>query len=245
MKKPWNKWTPTVTTGQAMQSGGPTRLVTLTQHAAVRVFSRSGRIRRKAANIGQIADYVSWLHGTFGDVRHVPTREDLWEVMLTCVGTAPVRGVEFGVAWGYGTSWWLTHITDPRLHWDGFDRFTGLPRSWRDMKEGFFDAGGMPPAIADDRVTWHVGDLEDTIRQLSFDRTEPSQLIILFDLDIYEPSAVAWQHIADSLQAGDVIYFDEAFDADERRLLNETVLPSGKFELLGASPMALALRKRS
>jgi hypothetical protein len=68
------------------------------------------------------------------------------------------------------------------------------------------------------------------------------QLVVLFDLDIFEPSLVAWQHLRGSLRAGDLLYFDEAFDADERRLLNEYVIPSGEYECVGATPTALGLQ---
>jgi len=44
-----------------------------------------------------------------------------------------------------------------------------------------------------------------------------------------------------SLRPGDLLYFDEAFDADERRLLNEYVLPSGEYNCLAATPTALGL----
>ena len=245
MKKLW--WRQTETTGghSELRNGGPSRFVTLTQHLAVAVFKRSARVSRKASNIGQIADYISWLKGTFPAVRHFATREELWSVMLIRASSEAIRGVEFGVAWGYGTNWWLTHLSDEHLRWDGFDRFTGLPREWRDMDEGSFNAGGRPPDISDGRVTWHVGDLEDHIDALLFDRTVDKQLLILFDLDIYEPSAVAWEHVKPFLRPGDLLYFDEAFDADERRLLRESVLPSGQFELVGATPMALALCVRA
>jgi hypothetical protein len=162
--------------------------------------------------------------------------------MAHAVGREPVRGIEFGVAWGYGTGWWLNRLSDPELRWDGFDRFTGLPRDWRDLDEGHFDAEGRPPAIDDARVTWHVGDVEDHVTSLALDRSTPFQLVVLFDLDIYEPSKIAWEYLRPHLRPGDLLYFDEAFDSDERKLLDEDVLPSGDFTFVGATPMALAIQ---
>jgi hypothetical protein len=64
---------------------------------------------------------------------------------------------------------------------------------------------------------------------------------MLFDLDIYEPTAFAWEMVGAQVQPGDVVYFDEAIDGDERRVLNEIVLPSIGFEPIGATALALGL----
>ena len=96
--------------------------------------------------------------------------------------------------------------------------------------------------IDDMRVTWHVGDVEDTLKDLILDRNESQQFVVLFDLDLFEPSRAAWDHLRDSLRPGDLLYFDEAFDADERKLLNELILPVGKYEYIGATPLALGLQ---
>jgi hypothetical protein len=226
---------------QALASASPPRFTIVTQHLATKVFALSGRLRRKVANIGEIADYIDWLRAQFGNVKPVAEREGVWEAMALRATGSTIRGMEFGVAWGYGTGWWLNRLPGKHLAWDGFDRFTGLPRSWRGLESGYFDAAGKPPAIDDDRVTWHVGDVEDHLVDLRLDRDATQQLIVLFDLDIFEPSLVAWQHILPSLRPGDLLYFDEAFDHDERRLLNDYVLPSGKFEFVAANPLTLAL----
>lgn len=224
-----------------LPNGGPSKFVTTTQHWAVRLFRLSPRLRYKMANIGDVADYVSWVTANFGAFEPSATREDLWELMRSRLGSGRVRGAEFGVAWGYGSGWWLDHVDDPAFRWDGFDRFTGLPRAWRKLDAGHFDADGTPPPIDDSRVTWHVGDVEDHIDDLEINRTQTDQLVILFDLDIFEPSLVAWEYLRPHLRSGDILYFDEAYDSDERRLLDEHVLVAGDFELIGATPMALAL----
>jgi hypothetical protein len=193
-------------------------------------------------NAGEIANYVSWVTEVFGNTGFLPTREKLWEQMAQKVSQGQTRGIEFGVAFGYGSDWWLKRFPKASLRWDGFDRFTGLPRAWRDLDAGTFDAEGRTPDIDDQRVTWHVGDVEDKLKDLTLDRDEEMQLVVLFDLDIFEPSLTAWEYIRDSLRQGDLLYFDEAFDADERRLLNEHILPSGKFECVGATSTGLGLQ---
>jgi len=214
------------------------------QYVAMKIFIWSSMLRYKAINVGDVANYVSWLRERFGDFKPLATRERLWERMAQVVGREPVRGIELGVAYGYGTGWWLNRLSDSRLRWDGFDRFTGLPRAWRNLGMGTFTSHGQTPAIDDLRLTWHIGDVEDQIEVLDLNRDVPFQLIVLFDLDIYEPTAVAWQHLRDHLRPGDVLYFDEAFDSDERRILNDLVLPAGEYAFIGATSMALALSVR-
>jgi hypothetical protein len=208
---------------------------------AGKLFQASSSIGRKVKNAGDIADYIAWGSNRFGRVKLLPRRESLWALMILRLRSDPIRGIEFGVAHGYGTGWWLSRLRDRPVRWDGFDRFTGLPRSWRGLEGGAFDAGGEPPDIRDERVTWHVGDVQDTLADLELDRSAPAQTVVLFDLDIFEPSLDAWNHIESSLRPGDLLYFDEAFDSDERRLLNEHVLPAGEFVCLGSTPTALAL----
>ena len=64
----------------------------------------------------------------------------------------------------------------------------------------------------------------------------------IFDLDLYEPSLFVWNKIKNQLKIGDVLYFDEAFDRNERRLLIEDVLVFGEFQFIGCTVMALAIR---
>ena len=216
-------------------------MVTSYQIVACRVFERLGVVRRKFANAGEIAGYLEWGLATFEGFRPVSRREFLWEEIAKLLGDKPVRGFEFGVAWGYCSAWWLRRMESKAFLWDGFDRFTGLPRGWRDLPEGAFDAQGKPPAINDSRVTWHIGDVQDRFSDLSLNRVNSERWLVVFDLDIYEPSVYVWDRIRGALQPGDVLYFDEAFDRDERHLLVHSVLPSGRFRLIGATPMALAL----
>jgi hypothetical protein len=213
------------------------------QEAAVRFFAASEALRRRAMNAGDLADYVGWVRDNFGDVPRYRSRERLWEAMVGHVAPGqPIMGLEFGVAWGYATDWWTRHLTTKTLEWHAFDRFTGLPRAWREHGAGTFDNSGAPPPVIDKRIHWHVGDVEDTIGDVPVERARDAQVVILFDLDIYEPSAVAWRHVVESLKTGDLLYFDESYDDDERRLLNEEILPSGRFTCIGCTPLALALR---
>lgn len=213
------------------------------QTIAARLFRASSTLRTKTINAGQVADFIDWQQRVFGCQPTVfGRREQLWERLAQRLDPSrPLVALEFGVAWGYATNWWLRRLHGRELVWHGFDRFTGLPRAWREQEQGAFGAGGKPPAIDDPRVRWHVGDVQDTLSAIDLVAARNAQWLMLFDLDIYEPTAFAWEMIGAHVQPGDVVYFDEAIDGDERRVLNEIVLPSIGFEPIGATALALGL----
>ena len=66
--------------------------------------------------------------------------------------------------------------------------------------------------------------------------------VFIFDLDLYDPTLFVWVKFKDEWKSKDIIYFDEAFDGDERKVLIEEVLPKLKVKLLGCTPYALALQ---
>jgi hypothetical protein len=210
---------------------------------AARLFRASPMLSTKTANAGQIADFVNWQRRVFG---YQPTffghQEKLYERLAQRLDpNRPLVALEFGVAYGYATNWWLCRLGGRDVVWHGFDRFTGLPRAWREHPKGAFDAGGKPPAIDDERVRWHVGDVEDTLAAVDLAAARDAQWLVLFDLDIYEPTAFAWEVINAHLRPGDVIYLDEAGVEDERRVLDEMIMPSIGCEPVGATPLGLGL----
>ncbi len=207
------------------------------------LFRASSTLRSKIINAGQIADFIDWQQRVFGLQPTVfGRREELWERLAQRLDpNRPVVALEFGVAWGYATNWWLSRLGGRNVVWHGFDRFTGLPRAWREHGEGAFDAGGKPPAIGDERVRWHVGDVQDTLGAVDLVAARDAQWLVLFDLDIFEPTAFAWEVISAHLRPGDMIYLDEAMDHDERRVLDEMILPSICCDPVGATPLGLGL----
>jgi hypothetical protein len=227
-----------------LRNSAPAAFIVAYQAVAARMFARSKSLRERVRNAGEIADFVDWQTEYFGRTTIFRTREQLWSAMAARMdGSRSWHGVEFGVAWGYATGWWLDRFPSAPLEtWDGFDRFTGLPRAWREHKEGTFDAGGRSPAIEDKRITWHVGDIEDTIPALDLARIADGGRLVLFDLDLYEPTVHSWRGIEKSLHRGDLLYFDEAMDDDERRVLVENILPSRKFEYVGCTSLSLGLQ---
>jgi hypothetical protein len=227
----------------AFPDAAPSAATLKMQAAAARLFQASATLRSKAINAGQIADYLDWQQPLWnGRPNILGRREELWELMAARLDPGrPLVALEFGVAWGYATDWWVRRLAGRALTWHGFDRFTGLPRSWREHDAGAFDAGGEPPAIDDARIVWHIGDVEDTIASVDLAAAREAQWLILFDLDIYEPTAVAWRALAPHLRAGDLLYLDEAMDSDERRVLDEMILPTIDCEPVGTTSLALGL----
>ena len=199
-------------------------------------------LARRLIHLGELADYCHWLSDSFGAIRLYRGREEMWqEQMLPRLQSGPVTGMEFGVAWGYATNWWLSRLRQEGVRWFGFDTFTGLPEKYRSHAPGQFSAQGMLPRIEDRRVDWVVGLAEDTLPRFHYERGLGERLLLFFDFDLFKPSREAWLHFESHLQGGDLLYFDEAYDSNERRLLNEFVLPHHEVRALGATTTALAL----
>lgn len=123
------------------------------------------------------------------------------------------------------------------VRWIGFDRFIGLPRGWRDLEPGAFDAGGRPPALSDTRLEFVVGDVEETLPlvQIGIETN-----VLLFDLDLHEPTLFCFRYFFPRLKKGDLLYFDEAFDTDERQIIENYFIPEFNLELIGYTHTACA-----
>ena len=109
------------------------------------------------------------------------------------------------------------------------------------MPAGAFNANGQTPQIDDERVTWFVGDVGETVKDIDWNQ-HLGQRLFIFDLDLFSPSLAVWEVIQEKLKPGDLLYFDEAFDIDERLLLQTYILPSNRFKPLGSSPFGIVLQ---
>jgi len=224
---------------KSFKSALPGWLSTTGLYLLTNLTFRCGAIRRKVAILNECVDHLQWLRGRFGKTNLHARRESLWKLMMGEMRGGRWTVYEFGVAWGYATNYWITQAGDCVETWHGFDRFTGLPRGWRGLPAGEFDAGGNTPPIDDPRVRWHVGDVENTLPPVPI---SPSPKCVLFDLDIYEPTAFAWEFMRPHLSPGDLLYFDESFDTDERRVIEEHVLKQFRLELIASTPLASCFR---
>jgi hypothetical protein len=200
--------------------------------------------------VGELANYAAWKRARLAGAGKpfFPFRERLWEALLPDLrAKGSMTVLEFGVAWGYATRWWLSRLPDPAIEWHGFDTFTGLPTSWDRAglvayDAGSFSAQGAHPPIDDDRVHWHVGDVATSIGEVDLQSRGARPLFVFLDFDMYVPTAIALGAVIPHLEPGDVLYFDEAFDAwNERKVIDEALLPKRTVRCLGSTATALAL----
>ncbi len=227
-----------------MRNAGRPRAVTSVAGSILRILFSQNKIRALFMDAGSIAEYTFWLESQFGKVHIRNSRETLWlevinqkEKQLVCI--------ELGVAWGYTTQWWLERTGNQIHSWDGFDLFTGLPNRWRYFPAGTFSAEGKTPEIYDSRVKWHVGDVKETTQSFQPNVSESQTIVVLFDLDLYDASLDSWINLRSLLRPGDLLYFDEAFDLDERKLIVEHVLTTFNCTLFAVSWAALVLEIES
>lgn len=150
------------------------------------------------------------------------SREKLWSTVFQKHLDLPWIGIELGVASGDSTRA-ISKLRNFELctEWNGFDTFYGLPEPWGDLPKGAFSTSGKPPAIRGEKFHWHIGDVEETIEELNSETLRKSRIFMIFDLDLYKPSKIAWDKAATFLKPGDVVYFDEAYESDEGRLIRE------------------------
>jgi hypothetical protein len=182
-----------------------------------------------------------FLNITFKQNKHVKKREILWDLIIKKINTN-ASVYEFGVAYGYTTNYFLQRITEP-IDYFGFDSFNGLPNSWRNLGQGTFSTGGIPPKIKDNRLKWIVGSIQKTY-STDFDLRNTSQNILLFDFDLYEPTLHAYliSQKLNLFQVGSLLYFDEAYDPAELLIIQNRLLVDYEVELLGSTWGAVAFR---
>lgn len=166
------------------------------------------------------ARYQQWLRSSpwaEGAVRH-RDRLELWnKSALPRLADAKACVLEFGVADGLATQWWADMGVE-FLEWHGFDTFEGLPAAWGRagipvMAAGVFSPGagvGVTPVVrASYEHEWHTGLIEDTLP--GFSRPD-APLFVMVDVDLLEPTQVILEWLGANGRAGDLVYFDEAFD---------------------------------
>jgi hypothetical protein len=209
---------------------------------------RSNWVSKKIIVISEIANFQNWTKEHFPESKLFVNRESLWKEIVNTTSSNK-RIIELGVAWGYTTNWFLkigyplrskNQNTDlPKITIDAFDLFTGLPEAWRNHPENYFDNNGVPPVIDDERVTFHVGFVENTINNLDKNILMKEALIVLFDLDLYHPSLDSYLYLKPTLKVGDILYFDEAFDSDERKIIENQVLKDFLLKPVGHTALAI------
>lgn len=179
-------------------------------------------------------------------------RKKLWKYLISLNSKQEqFKVIEFGVAHGDSTRWWLKNVKNPNFRYIGFDTFSGLPNNW--VRNGYvyldvnsFNNNGIPPIKnIDNRAEFIVGNVLDKSQEISTAMQGDINKIILFDMDLYEPSKFAFAEILQLLNSGDIIYFDQAFDSsNERLILREFILSNvGNWSYIGSTSIAVAFIK--
>ncbi|CAN5843557.1 hypothetical protein BH24ACT5_BH24ACT5_31860 [soil metagenome] len=157
----------------------------------------------------------------------VGERIDVYRVAADLIAREPVAYLEFGVHEGASMRFFSERLrhAEARLH--GFDSFEGLPEHWNAQNpQGHFDTDGRAPTLEDDRAEFHVGWFEQTLSEFVLDRRGP--LLVNIDCDLYSSTMTVLTTIGPSLEAGDLVYFDEFADiCHEYRACKEYVSATG------------------
>jgi hypothetical protein len=219
----------------------PTR--TLDKKAAKILLTRLGPVcsARAIYNLNGAFNYLYvgwWLHAHgFRPDLLVDSREELFELIAADVGERDVLYLEFGVAKGASIRQWAKLLQSPRSHLHGFDSFLGLPHDWslEGHERGYFSTGGVVPEVQDARVRFFKGWFEETLPGYSW--PEHDVLVVVMDADLYSSTATVLHHLADHLQPGSYLYFDQFHHrADELRAFAEFLEESAlAFRLVGAT----------
>jgi len=188
-------------------------------------------------------EFLQWLEGwgpsrKFSGYKHFPTREELWSFIIEQSRLREIGHViEFGVANGDGTRFWLANLDDICYH--GFDCFTGMPDNYRQVPRGVFDLEGSPPQISDSRVAWHIGLIEETLDGFKMPTNRPK--LVLFDLDLYSPTLFALSRVVPYLRHSDIVFFDESWDDAEGVVARDFFAKCTELRLIASATGCMAL----
>ena len=205
-----------------------------------RIFRHLGDLIYPIRSLIEVIEYQVWLSKQFGKIviyRHKQALLD--EIIRKSSENLYVTYHEFGVAFGE-TARYLTQNTKVHFVYHGYDTFEGLPKAWRRLPKGAITNHGKLPDIHGNNINFHKGLIQETIDSVDF--SVPGIKCFLFDFDLYEPTLFAYKHVKNQLNPGDIVYFDEAFDSDERVIIENYFLNDFTFKVLGASVFGIAFQ---
>jgi hypothetical protein len=193
----------------------------------------------------EVLEFRVWLKNKFGKVKHFKNKKKLLNALIEYSNLefsksgGGVFYVEFGVAFGETSRLIISGTKSPFVY-HGFDTFTGLPKAWRRLPAGAISSNGQIPNIVGENIYFHKGLIHETITQVDFNSA--LKKVFIFDFDLYEPTLFALKYVFSEINQGDIVYFDEAFDSDERVIIENYFIDAFKFEVIGASPFGLAFQ---
>ena len=217
----------------------------------LRPLMKSLKFRTKVKNASDSFTFFEELSSLFGKSTLAKSRNRILSSIFEhfCDQRVSYCVFEFGVAHGYLADYYLIRRRRRFRRemyflksWDGFDTFSGLPAAWRDRQTGEFSNFGIIPNINDSRVQFHKGLVQETFKAKLFleSRFSDCKSVFIFDLDLEEPTHYVYLEISSFLSEGDIVYFDQAFDPAERKILH-ILLNDFHVSLLGISLWGCAL----
>ena len=188
----------------------------------------------------EVVEYRVWLKKRVGTIKIYKNKRHLIdEILRRCNSAESVVYFEFGVAFGETTNYLASRTTSP-FFYHGFDTFEGLPKAWRRLPAGAISNNGIFPDIVAENIFFYKGLIQETINEVDFNTS--SLKVFIFDFDLYEPTLFALKYVTLHINTGDVVYFDEAFDSEERVIVENYFLDMFNYEVIGASPFGLAFK---
>ena len=134
------------------------------------------------------------------------------ELMAYAINEVAIDGcfTEFGVFKGGTMRFMAKRLPHRQFH--GFDSFEGLPEAWDgfDLGKGAFSVGGKLPKVPSN-VKLHKGFFDASLPV--WKAAYPDKIAFMhIDCDIYSSTKTLLEELADRLQVGTVIQFDEYFN---------------------------------
>ena len=225
------------------ENHGTTSDLTLTFLSFVaQTFKSLGGLIYPIKSIAEVIEYRVWLEKNFGRIEHLRNKRQVLNRLILEFKSDPLRGgaiYEFGVAFGETAQHLIENLSSD-IEYHGFDTFEGLPKAWRRLPKGAISNHGKPPEIQGANVTFHKGLIQDTISNINYESNGIK--LFIFDFDLYAPTLLAYQHVRKMIKKDDLVYFDEAFDSDERVIIENYFLEDFEYKVIAASPFGLAFK---
>ena len=207
-------------------------------------ITKFGFLLQIFAQIGEICQFYLWQKNEFKEVPVYLSKEKFYNAIIQELNKNPKSTdfYEFGVAHGYATNFFLKspRFESKILHeYNAYDTFEGLSKPFREFPEGSFTNKGLVPAIFNEKLNWQIGLVEETFAGFTH---LSCRKVVFFDLDLYEPSLFVMKKILKSLKLGDYLYFDEGFDLNEFRIIQDYVMKKFKVRLVGTNFQAVCFQ---
>ena len=181
-----------------------------------------------------------WLKKHPTDV-HLEDWKALFDHVNTLLGNDEICYLEFGVSHGESFRYWTKLNGHPKSRFYGFDTFTGLPEEWKvftgSQPQGAFSTGGHAPQLTDPRVKFVSGLFQDTLADFVQTLSQPSQLVVHCDADLYTSTLFVLTTIHSLLVPGAIVMFDDFTTAnhDFRAFHDYTTSYRRNYEVIGTA----------